>query len=201
MFKRAIMVAAMLLTTTGAALADPGDLARTDESGGSAPLQVLAAPTQPCAVKGGTCLTAGSHTLAVSSAEVAVATTSGKAPPLVPRFARAEAVASTEGSGAGSSSASASAPWTLELAGTLKRPAFSGNALFLFFDMEDANAIDNHEYTALYQAPLKAGKILAARMALSPEEGFRAGHTYRLRVVQLINGREMLLSESDLQLQ
>ena len=197
MFKQAMTVTAMLLTATGVALADPGDLARADESGGGAPLEVLAAPTQPCAVKGGICLTAGSHTLAVSSAEVAVATTSGKTPPLVPRFARAEAVASADGS----NSASANAPWTLELAGTLKRPAFGGNALFVFFDMEDANAIDNHEYTALYQAPLKAGKILAARMALSPDEGFRAGHTYRLRVVQLINGREMLLSESDLQLQ
>ncbi len=198
MFKQAITVTAMLLTATGAALADPTELSGRGDDGSGSPLQVLAVPTQPCAVKGGICLTAGSHTMAVSSTEVAVAATSGKAPPIVPRFARAEAVASSDGS---SSTASSGAQWTLELAGALKHPAWGGNALFIFFDLEDPNAIDNHEYTALYQAPLKAGKTLAARVALSPEEGFRAGHTYRMRVVQLINNKEMLLTEADLALQ
>ena len=196
MFKQAITVTAMLLTATGTALADPAELSARDDNSGS-PLQVLAVPTQPCAVKGGICLTAGSHTMAVSSAEVAVATSGGKAPPIVPRFARSEAVASADGAGG----ASPNAQWTLEMAGAFKRPAWNGNALFIFFDLEDPNAIDNREYTAMYQAPLKAGKNLAVRVALSPEEGFRAGHTYRVRVVQLINNKEMLLTEADLALQ
>ncbi|HEX3853792.1 MAG TPA: hypothetical protein VHW01_22670 [Polyangiaceae bacterium] len=200
MFKQAITVTALLLMATGAALADPTEISTRGDNGDS-PLQLLAAPTQACAVKGGICLTAGSHTMAVSSAEVAVASGSGKPAPIVPRFARAEAVASADGSGGSSSSSGANAPWTVELAGTLKRPAWNGNALFLFFDLEDPNSIDNREYTALYQAPLKAGKNLAARVALSPDEGFRAGHTYRLRVVQLINNKEMLLTETDLALQ
>ncbi|HEX4459613.1 MAG TPA: hypothetical protein VIA18_16645 [Polyangia bacterium] len=200
MFKQAITVTAMLLAATGAALADPTEIGTRGDNGDS-PLQLLAAPTQPCAVKGGICLTAGSHTMAVSSAEVAVATGGGKAPPIVPRFARAEAVASADGSGGSASSSGANAPWTVELTGTLKRPAWNGNALFLFFDLEDPNSIDNREYTALYQAPLKAGKNLTAQVALSPDEGFRAGHTYRLRVVQLINNKEMLLTEADLALQ
>lgn len=197
MLKQAITVTAMLLTATGVALADPTDLSARDSGGGDSPLQLLTVPSQPCGVKGGICLTAGSHTMAVSSAEVATATTGGKAPPLVPRFARAEAMASADGAGG----ASANAPWSVEVAGALKRPAWNGNALFIFFDLEDPNSIDNHEYTALYQTPLKAGKNLAARVALSPEEGFRAGHTYRLRVVQLINNKEMLLTETDLALQ
>jgi hypothetical protein len=35
---------------------------------------------------------------------------------------------------------------------------------------------------------------------LSPEEGFRAGHTYRIRIVQLIGGREIVLGEGDVSL-
>jgi hypothetical protein len=201
MSKQALTVLVMLLTAAGSALADPGDnlaSSRGDDGYSGSPLQVLASPTQPCAVKGGICLTPGSHTVAVASAEVATAASAGgKTAPIVPRFARAEGLASADGSGG----SSANAAWTLELAGTLKRPSWNGNALFVFFDLEDANAIENHEYTALYQAPLKAGKSLAARMALSPDEGFRAGHTYRLRIVQLINNKEMLLSESDVALQ
>jgi hypothetical protein len=201
MLKRAMTVTAMLLATTaGVARADSGELgsARGDDGGGGSPLQVIAAPTQPCATKGGMCLTAGAHTLAVGSAEVATAATpGGKTAPVVPRFARADAAAAADGSG----NSGGNAAWALELAGTLKRPSWNGNALFVFFDLDDPNAIENHEYTALYQASLKAGKNLAARLALSPEEGFRAGHTYRLRIVQLINNKEMLLSESDVALQ
>ena len=37
-----------------------------------------------------------------------------------------------------------------------------------------------------------AAKV-AARVSLSPEDGFRAGHTYRIRIVQLINGKEIVL--------
>ena len=92
------------------------------------------------------------------------------------------------------------APWTLELTGTFKRPAWAGNALFLFFDLEDPDAIENRQFTALYQAPLKAGPKVAARLCLSPEDGFRPGHTYRIRVVQLISGKEIVLGESDVSL-
>lgn len=195
MCRQAITVTAMLLATTATALAGPGTLERASDEVGEAPLQVLATPTTPCATKGGICLTPGAHTVAVASEEVASAAGGKNAAPVVPRFARADSQAAAEGGG------NSSGPWMLEIAGTLKRQAWSGNALFLFFDMEDPNAIENREYTALYQAPLKAGNKLAARIALQPDEGFRAGHTYRLRVVQLINNKEMLLAESDVSLQ
>ena len=75
-------------------------------------------------------------------------------------------------------------------------PAWTGNALFLFFDLEDPESIENRQFTALYQAPVKAGAKVAARVSLSPEDGFRAGHTYRIRVVQLINGKEIVLGRA-----
>ena len=54
---------------------------------------------------------------------------------------------------------------------------------------------------ALALETIKAGNKLAARVTLAPDEGFRAGHTYRIRVVQLINGKELILTEGDVALQ
>jgi hypothetical protein len=164
---------------------------------------VLEAATQPCALKLGLCIAPGSRsTIAVASAPMAAATPAdkpGKAPPPVPRFSRAASVASSAAASDAASS-TGNAPWTLEIGGTLKHAAWAGNALFLFFDLEDPEAVDNRQFTALYQAALRAGARLATRFSLSPEEGFRPGHTYRLRIVQLINGREVVLGETDLSL-
>ena len=119
----------------------------------------------------------------------------------VPRFSRAASIAASDGTQTvAATTPPEDAPWTLEVTGTLKRPAWAGNALFLFFDLEDPDAIENRQFTALYQAPLKAGPKVAARVSLSPEDGFRPGHTYRIRIVQLINGKEIVLAESDVSL-
>jgi hypothetical protein len=75
-----------------------------------------------------------------------------------------------------------------------------GNTLFLFFDLEDAEALQNRQFTALFQAPLKGGSKVSARVNLSPEEGFRAGHSYRIRIVQLLGNREIVLAEGDVSL-
>ena len=87
----------------------------------------------------GLCIVAGARsTISVASAPVAAVTapTAVEVGACVPRFARAAAVAATAGTSGGRDPAD-SAPWTLELTGTLKRPAWAGNALFLFFDLED----------------------------------------------------------------
>src|SRR5262249_2641277 len=125
-----------------------------------------------------------------ASAPVA-STAGGKAPPVVPRFQRA---AAAEGSSA------PSGPWAVTLSANLKKPAWNGNALFIFFDLDDPSALENRQFTAMYQAAVKAGPRLGVKVAVSPDEGFRAGHTYRLRIVQLINGKEILLCEGDLSL-
>ncbi len=187
----------------GTAAAGPGDLPDTIHSESEAPLTILdPATATPCAQKPGLCIVAGSRaTISVASAPVAAAAgpadKQSKSAIIVPRFSRASSIAATDGS---QPAPDEHASWTLEVTGTLKRPAWSGNALFLFFDLEDPEAIENRQFTALYQAPVKAGAKVAARVSLSPEDGFRAGHTYRIRVVQLINGKEIVLGESDVSL-
>jgi len=202
MSKSVIVGCAVWAALAGTAAAAPGELPDTAHEEDAPPLTVLeATAAQPCAVKQGMCIVAGGRsTLAMASAPVAAATATtsgaGKLAPVVPRFSRAASVASSDGA----PTASDKAPWTLELDANLKRPAWTGNALFLFFDMEDAEALENRQFTALYQAPIKAGPKVAARVVLAPEDGFRAGHTYRVRIVQLINGKEIVLTEGDVSL-
>jgi hypothetical protein len=195
-----------MVALTGVAAANPGDLPDTLHSD-DAPLTILdpALATQ-CAQKPGLCINSGARsTIAVASAPLAAAAGTAdkqsKAAIVVPRFSRAASVAASDGTQTiAATTPSESSPWTLELTGTLKRAAWAGNALFIFFDLEDANSIENRQFTALYQAPLKAGPRIAARAVLSPEDGFRQGHTYRVRIVQLIGGREIVLGESDVSL-
>lgn len=110
-----------------------------------------------------------------------------------PQFRRAAAVAA-----AGETPrAETSQAWTLDVAAQLKKAAVTGNALFVFFDLADPDSVKDNQTSALYQAPVRSGRSVAAHLSLSPEDGFRAGHTYRLRVAQLIGGREVVLMESD----
>jgi len=111
-----------------------------------------------------------------------------------PRFSRAASIAAA---GKGAPKAQTSLGWSLDVAAQLKKAAISGNTLFVFFDLADPNSVKNNENTALFQAPVKAGKALALHMSLSGEDGFRAGHTYRMRIAQLLNGREVVLAEAD----
>lgn len=195
-----------MVALAGAAAAAPGDLPDTLHVEDS-PLTILDPTTAtPCPQKPGLCINAGARsTIAVASPPAAAAAgpadKQSKSAIVVPRFSRAASVASSDGTQTASATTpSENAPWTLELSGTLKHPAWAGNALFLFFDLEDPDAIANRQFTALYQAPLRAGPRLAARVVLSPEDGFRPGHSYRVRVVQLINGKEIVLAESDVAL-
>jgi hypothetical protein len=179
----------VMVAAGGVAAADPGELVANSSGSEVGPLQLVDGAA--CNLKSGLCLRAGAAaTVAVASAPVASATPdspSAKTPPVVPRFERVGNAAET--------------PWTLEFAANLKKAALKGNALFIFFDLEDPGCVENRQYTALYQAPIKAGPKVAARVALAPDEGFRAGHTYRIRVIQLINGKEILLTEGDVALQ
>jgi hypothetical protein len=172
-----------MLALCARAWAAPGDLPDRPDKEDGAVTVIDAAAAKGCSLKSGLCVTAGGRsTIAVESAPVVAVSAAAKTA-AVPRFARAQSGAAGE--------------WTLEVSGTLKRPAWPGNALFLLFDLDDPEAVENRQYTALYQATLKAGNKLGARLTLNPDEGFRAGHTYRLRIVQLINGKEILLAEAD----
>jgi hypothetical protein len=200
------MVVAGLAASAAAKPGDLPDVVHVEE----APLTILdPANATPCSQKPGLCINAGSRsTIAVAASQVVAAAAGtadkqSKSAIIIPRFSRAASVAASDGSATQTASAttpSESSPWTLEISGTLKRPAWAGNALFLFFDLEDAESLENRQFTALYQAPVKGGAKVAARVSLSPEDGFRPGHTYRVRVVQLINGKEIVLAESDVSL-
>jgi len=92
------------------------------------------------------------------------------------------------------------AKWTIELNATPRR-SWTGNAIFLVFDAADPSNVTEGNYAAMFQAPIKAGKPLSARMVLDSEEGFRPDHAYKIRVVQIISGKETLLAEGDVALQ
>ena len=205
MVMRAFVGGLAMVALAGAAAATPGD--PFDSGHDDAPLTILdPATAAPCPQKPGLCINAGARsTIAVASAPMAAAAgsadKSSKAAIVVPRFSRAASVAASDGTQtAAAVTPPENAAWTLALSGTLKHPAWAGNALFLFFDLEDPDSIENRQFTALYQAPLKAGPKLAARLVLSPEDGFRPGHSYRIRVVQLINAKEIVLGETDVSL-
>jgi hypothetical protein len=89
--------------------------------------------------------------------------------------------------------------WTVHLEATPKK-SWTGNAVFMVFDASDPQSMAEGYYQAMYQGAIKAGKPIAARLLLTSEEGFRAGHTYRVRVHQIISGREIVLAEGDLSL-
>jgi hypothetical protein len=191
------------------AAASPGDLPDIVHAE-QVPLTILDPATATiCPQKPGLCINAGSRstiTVASQSGAAAAAGTAdkqSKSAIVIPRFSRAASVAATDGAttqNASTASPSEGSPWTLEITGTLKHAAWAGNALFLFFDLEDPAALENRQFTALYQAPVKAGAKVAARVSLAPEDGFRPGHTYRVRIVQLINSKEIVLAESDVSL-
>ena len=186
------MTAAVLLATAGLAWAGPGDLddsPATTSSGNEPALWVQeAAKAAACVAKAGMCFKPGAATtVLVESAPVPPAKVSA------PRFSRA-ARPSADGK------AHTSLAWSIEAAAQLKKSALSGNTLFIFYDLADPNSVKNQENTALFQAPVKAGKAVAVRLSLSGEDGFRAGHTYRIRIAQLVNGREVVLAEGDFSL-
>lgn len=180
------VIYALVGVTATAAWAGPGDFA--PHADGQDPTEALAIVDAPagrtCNAKSGVCLFAASRSTAKVDAASAPLASHKAAAAVVPKFART-------GSGA----------WVVELQATLKRAALAGNALFVILDADDPEALAEHQYTAMYQTAIRAGRSLTARLALSPEEGFRAGRAYRIRVVQLVGGKELELAEADLTLQ
>ena len=191
---RALATVIVLCGAT-AAVAAPGDLLPHTGDEAAEPLVVLDAPPEgkSCLKSGAICYAAGARdTIAVEPQAVAVAPGAKASLPVAPRFARAASLAARD-----TATRATDGKWTIDLSSTLKRASVAGNTIFMLFDLDDPEALPNRQFTALYQANLKAQKTLAARLTLQPSEGFRAGHTYRLRVVQLLGGKEILLAEGD----
>lgn len=91
-------------------------------------------------------------------------------------------------------------PWVLRLDAKLQQPALAGNALFIFYDAKEPGAESRRSVTALLQTAVPSKDTLSARLALSSEDGFQAGHTYRVVIAQIINGKEVSLARGLIQL-
>ncbi|MFO0577028.1 MAG: hypothetical protein U1A78_23740 [Polyangia bacterium] len=167
------------------------------ETGQDAPVvAVLAGSDVACPVRGNLCVRAGAPSTqpvgTLLSATLGAHGLSWDAP----RFVR---VFSSELS---TRSAADAVPWTVQVNARLHRPAWAGNSLFILSDAEDPEqAGASGLVTALYQAPIAAGERLIAKLRLTPDDGFRPGHTYKLRVVQLIEGVEIELAAGELRLE
>jgi hypothetical protein len=186
------LASAFLVTSmmAGAAYAGPGDTMTGVANDGFELLHPLKTG-RACMVRGAVCLSVGGPgTVAAKSPEVAAAPTDGKklAVATLPGFARTLAV---------NGSPTQHGAWTIELDANLTKPALAGNAIFLFYDLEDPSSVENHEVTAMHQVKVEAGRMVAMRARLSPEDGFAAGHIYRMQVVQIIGGAEVVLAQGD----
>lgn len=146
-------------------------------------LEILDGGRTPCAVRGELCPIAGAPTTVAN----------GTAEPM-PRFSRVSSAAGHRGTPADS------VPWTIEINAALRQSALAGNAIFIITDAEDPNAAAENEVTALWQAPIRAGMNVAARLMLSPDDGFHAQHTYHISVVQVIRGKQRVLAGGDVRL-
>lgn len=162
----------------------------------SARLEILGPPQTSCPVAGGLCLSAGAATLAVPSSLASAQVSAGQTAGAPMQFTRAPNAAGRKGS----VSADSSSPWNIEMSATLRRPALAGNALFLVYDAEDPAALAAREVTALWQTPISAGNKVAARLSLSPEDGFHPAHSYLIRIVQIVGGQEVVLAEGEARL-
>jgi len=175
-----IYVSSALVLVAGTAWADGAH--PFDNSDPTEALTILEAPTRSCESRSGVCLIAGARSTSAAESQPVAAASPKKTPQMIQRFARAQPKGA----------------WSVEVDAVLKRAAVAGNALFILFDTEDPQAVENHEYTAMYQTSIRAGRTLAARLTFHPDEGFRAGHNYKLRVVQLLGGKEVMLAEVEM---
>lgn len=166
----------------GPAYAAPGDTGDQDR------LEILDSTLAACPIRGELCFATGAAATRTVGAEYGGDTT--------PNFTRVTRAANRTASGAPDDSV----PWTVEANALLRQRVLTGNVLFIVYDTDDRKAMAKHEVTALWQDTARAGATLSARLVFSPEDGFHAGHTYRINVAQIINGRQIILASGDIHL-
>jgi hypothetical protein len=151
-------------------------------------LEHAPAPTCP---RGRLCVTAGSANTHIVQPELA--SMKPTLPGGAPAFARSlELVSRATGSAMRDES-----PWTFVLSsGRAVRP---GSLVCLVFDAHDARAIAARQVVALYQTDVR-GTAVALKLRLSPDDGFAANHSYLIRLIQLVGGRELRIAETELTL-
>lgn len=186
------LTVAMMLSigcVSGAAQAAPGDLEQD-----SSALTILEPAERACYVKAGLCLKAGEPSTQLSGPLLSATLGPQGLSWDPPSFARRLP-------GPLGRTTADEVPWTVEVNASLRRPAWAGNAVFVLTDVEEpTQTVASHVVTAVYQAKVEAGDRINARLRLRADDGFRAGHTYRLRIVQLIENGELELAAGELRL-
>ncbi len=95
-----------------------------------------------------------------------------------------------------------SRPWTLDLVMGFAPRNLRGTVVLLVYDLADEAAIRNRETVHLWTLELDPFAHLAARLVLNPQGvGFRRGHSYLLRAVQLLGSRERILAQGKVRLE
>ena len=174
---RPLALLGLLLATSPTEAGKPGDakVEEPDKESNAQRLEIFdnnKGETQ-CKVKGKVCLRAASGTESEGSEAV-------------PVFKRPKGGENSD--------------WIADFFANFKKPSLAGNAQFIFSDVQDSKAAKAREVTALYQATIKGGGSVSARVRFSKEEGFRVGRLYHAQVVQLLGGKEVILAEGDFQL-
>jgi len=179
-------------TVGNLAVAAPGEMNDADSS----QIEILESQDVSCVAQSGFCLTPGARTTiaAPSPASVSHGLHMGADSP--PRFSRTVNLASRTDQ----TYIDDSVPWTIDINAMLRHRALAGNAVFLISDAKDQTNHSSREVTGVFQGKIPAGEKLSARLTLSPVDGFHSGRIYNVRIVQLVRGKEVVLTEGPVQL-
>lgn len=87
--------------------------------------------------------------------------------------------------------------WTMYFVAYLKKAAGAPEVQLVFYD----EAVKEHEPTNAFPIATQAStKILASSISFGGDQGFKAGHTYKVLVTRLIGGKEDVYAHSSVTL-
>jgi hypothetical protein len=175
------------------AIASPGDLPdHVPLAPGQSPAGAIVLSTSAAHGPAGVLVFgAGPGTVRAASAKVA----SMASPPGLlegTRFARANSTRAQ----------AADAPWVLEADAHLAADARHGSAEVVIFDLsEDPRAIQNHTAMSISAVELPASANVTTRLVLSPNDGYVAGRTYDVQIVQRLAGVHRVVAQGSVVLE
>jgi hypothetical protein len=79
--------------------------------------------------------------------------------------------------------------WTMYFVAFLNKQPGAKEVQLVFYD----SAVKQHEPTNAFAiATQPSAKILTSNITISPEQNFKAGHTYKVMVTRLVGGKEVV---------
>jgi hypothetical protein len=96
--------------------------------------------------------------------------------------------------------AAADQPWQVEMVATFARRS-AGPLVVAVMDDEDPEALANHLAVVVWDVDRISTRNLGLRFLLTPDQGFRPSHSYRVRILESKDKTEKLLAEGELHLE